>query len=219
MLFGDLSDFTAWSEDVDPERVGAVTDRVLAALAGAVKTFGGHVDKLTGDGIMAVFGAPGRARGRRRAGRPGRAVDAARGAPGARRRARRRRAARPAGRAEHRRRWSPASRPRIEYTVIGDTVNTAARLADAAAVGAVYAGAAHLRRHPARRLLAAAAAAAAQGQARAGRGVRAARPARRAGHPVRPRRRGAVRRPGDRAGPGRRPARRGRSTGASRGSW
>src|SRR3954463_15181562 len=28
----------------------------------------------------------------------------------------------------------------IEYTVIGDTVNTAARLADAAAVGAVYAG-------------------------------------------------------------------------------
>ncbi len=31
---------------------------MLAALAGAVKTFGGHVDKLTGDGIMAVFGAP-----------------------------------------------------------------------------------------------------------------------------------------------------------------
>ena len=32
VLFGDLSDFTAWSEGVDPERVGAVTDRVLAAL-------------------------------------------------------------------------------------------------------------------------------------------------------------------------------------------
>jgi hypothetical protein len=28
----------------------------------------------------------------------------------------------------------------LEYTVIGDTVNTAARLADAAAVGAIYAG-------------------------------------------------------------------------------
>src|SRR5262249_35226822 len=50
VLFGDLSDFTAWAEDLDPERVGAVTDRVMAALAGAVKTFGGHVDKLTGDG-------------------------------------------------------------------------------------------------------------------------------------------------------------------------
>src|SRR5690606_32361229 len=58
VLFGDLSDFTAWSEDLDPERVGAVTDRVLAALAGTVRTSGGHVDKLTGDGIMAVFGAP-----------------------------------------------------------------------------------------------------------------------------------------------------------------
>ena len=52
VLFGDLSDFTSWSEDLDPERVGAVTDRVLAALAGAVKTFGGHVDKLTGDTVL-----------------------------------------------------------------------------------------------------------------------------------------------------------------------
>src|SRR5690606_35456187 len=58
VLFGDLSDFTAWSADLDPERVGAVVDLVLAALAGAVQTFGGHVDKLTGVGIMAVFGAP-----------------------------------------------------------------------------------------------------------------------------------------------------------------
>ena len=58
VLFGDLSDFTAWSEDLDPERVGSVTDRVLAACAQAVTAFGGHVDKLTGDGIMAVFGAP-----------------------------------------------------------------------------------------------------------------------------------------------------------------
>ena len=33
VLFGDLSDFTSWSEDLDPERVGVVTDRVLATLA------------------------------------------------------------------------------------------------------------------------------------------------------------------------------------------
>ena len=58
VLFGDLSDFTSWAEDLDPERVGVVTDRVLATLTGAVTEFGGHVDKLTGDGLMAVFGAP-----------------------------------------------------------------------------------------------------------------------------------------------------------------
>src|SRR5947209_1505098 len=58
VLFGDLSDFTSWAEDLDPERVGVVTDRVLASLAAIVTEHGGHVDKLVGDGIMAVFGAP-----------------------------------------------------------------------------------------------------------------------------------------------------------------
>src|SRR5437764_1015318 len=58
VLFGDLSDFTAWAEDLDPERVGVVTDRVLAALSRATTDTGGRVDKLTGDGVMAVFGAP-----------------------------------------------------------------------------------------------------------------------------------------------------------------
>ena len=58
VLFGDLSDFTAWAEDLDPERVGVVTGRLLTALSAAVADVGGHVDKLTGDGIMAVFGAP-----------------------------------------------------------------------------------------------------------------------------------------------------------------
>jgi len=58
VLFGDLSDFTSWAEDQDPEQVGAMTDRVLALLATIVTGHGGHVDKLVGDGIMAVFGAP-----------------------------------------------------------------------------------------------------------------------------------------------------------------
>jgi class 3 adenylate cyclase/tetratricopeptide (TPR) repeat protein len=141
VLFGDLSDFTAWSEGVDPERVGAVTDRVLAALAGAVKTFGGHVDKLTGDGIMAVFGAP-----VTHEDDPERAVRAALAMQRAVRRVL----------DDERGGGAPAGlriginsgevvagvQAALEYTVIGDTVNTAARLADAATVGSVYAGAA-----------------------------------------------------------------------------
>ncbi|MCM0673725.1 AAA family ATPase, partial [Micromonospora phytophila] len=140
VLFGDLSDFTSWSEDLDPERVGAVTDRVLAALAGAVKTFGGHVDKLTGDGIMAVFGAP--------VAHEDDAERAMRAALSMQRAVRRvlddeRGGGAPLGLRVGLNTGDVIAgiQAAIEYTVIGDTVNTAARLADAAAVGAVYAGA------------------------------------------------------------------------------
>ncbi|WP_212825701.1 adenylate/guanylate cyclase domain-containing protein [Polymorphospora rubra] len=140
VLFGDLSDFTSWSEDLDPERVGAVTDRVLAALAGAVKTFGGHVDKLTGDGIMAVFGAP--------VAHEDDAERAVRAALSMQRAVRRvlddeRGGGAPLGLRVGLNTGDVVAgiQAAIEYTVIGDTVNTAARLADAAAIGAVYAGA------------------------------------------------------------------------------
>ncbi|BFU41909.1 adenylate/guanylate cyclase domain-containing protein [Krasilnikovia sp. MM14-A1004] len=139
VLFGDLSDFTSWSEDLDPERVGAVTDRVLAALAGAVKTFGGHVDKLTGDGIMAVFGAP--------VAHEDDAERAVRAALSMQRAVRRvlddeRGGGAPLGLRVGLNTGEVVAgiQAALEYTVIGDTVNTAARLADAAAVGAVYAG-------------------------------------------------------------------------------
>ncbi len=139
VLFGDLSDFTAWAEDLDPERVGAVTDRVLAALAGAVKTFGGHVDKLTGDGIMAVFGAP--------VAHEDDAERAVRAALSMQRAVRRvlddeRGGGAPLGLRVGLNTGQVVAgvQAALEYTVIGDTVNTAARLADAAAIGAIYAG-------------------------------------------------------------------------------
>ncbi|GIJ52193.1 hypothetical protein Val02_90790 [Virgisporangium aliadipatigenens] len=139
VLFGDLSEFTSWAEDMDPERVGAVTDRVLAALAGAVKTFGGHVDKLTGDGIMAVFGAP--------VAHEDDAERAVRAALSMQRAVRRVLDDERGGGAPSGLRIGLNTGPvvagvqaAIEYTVIGDTVNTAARLADAAAVGGIYAG-------------------------------------------------------------------------------
>jgi len=139
VLFGDLSDFTAWAEDLDPERVGAVTDRVLAALARAVTMFGGHVDKLTGDGIMAVFGAP-----VAHEDDPERAV---RAALAMQRAVRRVLDVEQGGGVPLGLRVGlntgvvvAGVQAALEYTVIGDTVNTAARLADAAAIGAVYAG-------------------------------------------------------------------------------
>jgi class 3 adenylate cyclase len=130
VLFGDLSDFTSWSEDLDPERVGAVTDRVLAALAGAVKTFGGHVDKLTGDGIMAVFGAP--------VAHEDDAERAVRAALSMQRAVRRvlddeRGGGAPLGLRVGLNTGEVVAgiQAGIEYTVIGDTVNTAARVEEA----------------------------------------------------------------------------------------
>ncbi len=139
VLFGDLSDFTSWSEDLDPERVGVVTDRVLATLAEAVSEFGGHVDKLTGDGLMAVFGAP-----------TAHEDDAERAVRAA---ARMQFAVRRVVEEESGggRRLGlrvglntgevvAGVQAHLSYTVIGDTVNTASRLSDAAGVGAVFAG-------------------------------------------------------------------------------
>ena len=139
VLFGDLSDFTSWSEDLDPERVGVVTDRVLATLAAAVVEHGGHVDKLTGDGLMAVFGAP-----TTHEDDAERAVRAAARMQSAVRRVVEEESG--GGRRLGLRvglntgEVLAGIQAHLAYTVIGDTVNTAARLSDAAGVGAVLAG-------------------------------------------------------------------------------
>jgi class 3 adenylate cyclase len=144
VLFGDLSEFTAWSEELDPERVGAVTDRVHAATVQAVTAFGGRVDKLIGDGIMAVFGAP-----VAHEDDPERAVRAALAMQRAVRRVVEEEEG--GGRRLGLRvgiNTGPVAagvQPDLSYTVVGDTVNTAARLSDAAGVGGVYAGAATAR--------------------------------------------------------------------------
>ncbi len=139
VLFGDLTDFTSWSEDLDPERVGAVTDRVLATLAEVVAEFGGHVDKLTGDGLMAVFGAPVTHEDDAE-----RAVRAAARMQTAVRRVVEEESG--GGRRLGLRiglntgEVSAGMQAHLSYTVMGDTVNTASRLADAAGTGGVYAG-------------------------------------------------------------------------------
>ncbi|MDP9181665.1 MAG: AAA family ATPase [Actinomycetota bacterium] len=139
VLFGDLSDFTSWAEDLDPERVGVVTDRVLASLAGIVTEHGGHVDKLVGDGLMAVFGAP-----VAHEDDPERAVRAAFKMQTAVRRlvAEESGGGRQLGLRVGLNTGEVVAgvQAHLSYTVVGDTVNTASRLSDAAGVGAVVAG-------------------------------------------------------------------------------
>ena len=58
VLFADVSGSMDLAEGQDPEEWRKIMQRFFAILAGAVERFEGTVDKFTGDGIMAVFGAP-----------------------------------------------------------------------------------------------------------------------------------------------------------------
>jgi predicted ATPase/class 3 adenylate cyclase len=58
VLFADLSGYTAVAERMDPEAVKAFVDRAMRRLAQEVVRYGGTVDKYIGDNVMAVFGAP-----------------------------------------------------------------------------------------------------------------------------------------------------------------
>jgi class 3 adenylate cyclase/tetratricopeptide (TPR) repeat protein len=58
VLFADLSGYTAVAERMDPEAVKSFTDRALQRLGKEVVRYGGTVDKYIGDNVMAVFGAP-----------------------------------------------------------------------------------------------------------------------------------------------------------------
>ena len=58
MLFADLSGYTGYAEQTDPEAVKQLLDRTLRKLGEEVTRFGGSVDKYIGDNVMAVFGAP-----------------------------------------------------------------------------------------------------------------------------------------------------------------
>src|SRR5262249_21033300 len=58
VLFADLSGYTAVAEELDPESVKRLLERILARLGEEVARYGGHVDKFIGDNVMAIFGAP-----------------------------------------------------------------------------------------------------------------------------------------------------------------
>jgi class 3 adenylate cyclase/tetratricopeptide (TPR) repeat protein len=141
ILFADISGFTSMSEKMDPENVTALMNECFGFLGKVVEDHGGMIDKFIGDCVMALFGVP-----RALEDAPLRAVSAA---------------------IEMRRllrEWRGTqgladsvdlhiginsgeaisgvvgSEGKREFTVMGDAVNLASRLKDAAGHGQIYVG-------------------------------------------------------------------------------
>jgi PAS domain S-box-containing protein len=148
VLVADMREFTAAAEGLTPEELFETLNAYLEPMVEVVVRHRGTVDKFTGDGFMAVFGAPS-AVGNEAA----RALEAALELREevARLAAARRPLGLPnlgLGYGIH---WGPALAGslggplRMEYTVVGDTVNLAHRLQALAKGGEIYASAATAR--------------------------------------------------------------------------
>jgi class 3 adenylate cyclase len=72
ILFCDVRGFTPWAERLTAPEVIAALNDVFTTIVPIVSAHGGHVDKFLGDGLLAVFGTP-----RPLAGHADAAVDAA----------------------------------------------------------------------------------------------------------------------------------------------
>ncbi len=73
VLFLDIREFTRFAESSPPQHVVSTLNRLFELVVPIVHSHGGHVDKFVGDGLLAVFGAP-----RRDAGHADKALEAAR---------------------------------------------------------------------------------------------------------------------------------------------
>jgi class 3 adenylate cyclase/tetratricopeptide (TPR) repeat protein len=58
VLFGDVANFTAMSEKLDPEEVHQIMDGCFKILMDEIHKYEGTITQFTGDGVMALFGAP-----------------------------------------------------------------------------------------------------------------------------------------------------------------
>ena len=58
VFFADVANFTALSEKLDPEDVHQLMDGTFKILMENIHRFEGTINQFTGDGVMALFGAP-----------------------------------------------------------------------------------------------------------------------------------------------------------------
>src|SRR3990172_3370684 len=58
VLFADCAGFTSLAERIDPEEVHGILERCFGLILGEVHRVEGTVNQFTGDGVMALFGAP-----------------------------------------------------------------------------------------------------------------------------------------------------------------
>src|SRR5919112_131484 len=154
VMFADLQGFTSFSEGRDPREVSEMLNAYLrVAIPPIVRQHGGEIDRLIGDAIMATWGT--------RGDQPDHAERAVRAAADLQRETRRIADRHPG--------W-PRFRVGVNtgealvgvlgvesgrsYTVVGDTVNTAARLEGLAPAGGVVIGGTTLRAVPGLRVTA-----------------------------------------------------------------
>jgi class 3 adenylate cyclase/tetratricopeptide (TPR) repeat protein len=58
VLFSDISGYTAMTEKLDPEEVKEITGRVFGEVSKVVSRYEGFIEKFIGDAVMALFGVP-----------------------------------------------------------------------------------------------------------------------------------------------------------------
>jgi predicted ATPase/class 3 adenylate cyclase len=58
VLFADVASYTAMAEKLDPEEVHQIMDGCFKILMREIHKYEGTINQFTGDGIMAIFGAP-----------------------------------------------------------------------------------------------------------------------------------------------------------------
>jgi class 3 adenylate cyclase/tetratricopeptide (TPR) repeat protein len=140
VLFSDVAGFTPLAEKLDPEDVHRIMNRCFELITAEVHRFEGTINQYTGDGVMALFGAPiAHEDGPRRAAHAALGIQRALGDYGKELKAQ--------GGPELQMRIGINTGPvvvgrigddlRMDYTAVGDTTNLAARMQQIARPGSV----------------------------------------------------------------------------------